>query len=339
MNAMSRTRPTIIAMSAVCLTLATLAGISYGVGLCASNSTRLLAASRAPTATEAAVTFPIEHALHSRESNDVVFLGDSACRHGIDVVEFERLTGLKAYNLGTVGAAGVQTLALTASAYLAHHPQPRAFVICMSPISFAPDEVSGGNTLPQRFAHAYGNPLPLPALVQAGFSRGWAAISTVLGMTVDVRDLPLVDLPGETYSTLERRIADGKGYWPLIAHGPKIALPWHGQDIKPCDGWSAEFRRLGTTAPVIVRVMPVRVDLRPTRNFTAFGHWVTSLRSRNVLVADPMFLWFDDELCWDHVHLNVRGVERLMPIVASDVQTALHRDLAEQARREQADAL
>jgi hypothetical protein len=318
-------RATAIAILSVGSVLALFAGASYSVGLSLTGPTRFLWAARAPTATEAAITFPIEYALHSTEANDVVFLGDSACRHGIDIAAFQRATGLRAYNLGTVGAAGVETFQLTARAYLANHPAPRLFVVCMWPISFAPDEVKGGDRLPRRFAEAYG-----PSCPQILARRGAASLckSLRVGLGVrppDVRDLPLSDLRGDTYRTLQRRIADARGYWPLSGHGAEPDLSqWRGQPILPCEGWGSAFEELASRAPVVVRLMPVRSDLKSRRDFPALEHWVTEIASGHVFVARPASLWFDSSLCWDHAHLNDRGVSRFMPIVLRDVQEALN---------------
>jgi hypothetical protein len=34
-------------------------------------------------------------------------------------------------------------------------------------------------------------------------------------------------------------------------------------------------------------------------------------------------LWYDPELCWDHLHLNAPGVAIYMPVLATEVREAL----------------
>jgi len=103
-------------------------GASYCFGHAAGADVpelRFLNASRSPTVDEASLTFVGEYAVRSHQANDVIFLGDSACRSGIDPLAFERLTGLRAYNLGTFGSSGPSVLAVSAKAYLSNHPRPQ----------------------------------------------------------------------------------------------------------------------------------------------------------------------------------------------------------------------
>ncbi len=323
---MQRIRPTLVALCFAVVMLIAFAGVSYHTGLSIGGTSRFLSSERPPSVSECVTTFPIEYAMHSTEANDVIFLGDSACRHDVDPSAFEKLTGLKAYNLGTVGAAGQQTLLLTARAYLANHPKPRAIVICMTPVSFAPREVKDGDKLPLRFAESYGENCPLKAVVRAGAVNTLSGVrSRLFHQIMDVRELPLVDMHSETYLTLQSRLARDRGFWSLSGHGPQVPVPWFGQPIIPSKGWDAALLELASHAPVIVRLTPLRQDLRDSRDFVSLERWVASIarRSSVITIGQPFCLYFDAELCWDHAHLNSAGVEKLMPILAADVQGVL----------------
>src|SRR5580704_17147046 len=120
--------------------------VTYRWGATTDTEMRFLDQGRAPTSDEAFVSCPIEYSLHSREANDVIFLGDSVCRYGIDPNQFQRLSGLKAFNLGSFGFLGPSGYAITARTYFANHPKPQAVVLCMSAISFAADPETGGGS-------------------------------------------------------------------------------------------------------------------------------------------------------------------------------------------------
>src|SRR5271163_608137 len=93
--------PGLAVVATALVTLGVVASISYWVGRRTEPALRFLEPRRPPTIDEAAIAHPIEYALGSHEANDVVFLGDSTCRTGIDP---RRLSGFRAYNLGSQGS-------------------------------------------------------------------------------------------------------------------------------------------------------------------------------------------------------------------------------------------
>jgi hypothetical protein len=105
-----------------------------GLGANYQGQLGLLEPYRAPTIDEATAVIPIEYAIDEHEPNDVVFVGDSTCRTGLDPRLFQKLSGLTAYNLGSSGRLSIWGQFATLTAYLAHHPAPRAVVLCMSPV-------------------------------------------------------------------------------------------------------------------------------------------------------------------------------------------------------------
>src|SRR5271155_3982934 len=122
-----RTKIAALALAAVCGALLLLSGSSYCIGRATPTVLRFLEPSRAPAGDEAFVAYPVESALHSTEPNDVIFLGDSVCLHGLDPAAFEKLTGLKAFNLGSFGYIGPVGYQIVARGYFLNHGhKPRA---------------------------------------------------------------------------------------------------------------------------------------------------------------------------------------------------------------------
>jgi hypothetical protein len=163
MNSVARCRrivPTLIALTFVAGSLGALGAASCCVGWRTNSALRFLEPRRAPTVDEACVAYPIEYSLRSDEKNDVVFLGDSTCRCGIDPVYFEQLTGLRAYNLGSQGRVGPMGFLVTAKAYLLRHPPPRIMVLSMSPVAFEAEAAGTELAMQSRFLANYGPEVP-----------------------------------------------------------------------------------------------------------------------------------------------------------------------------------
>src|SRR5271163_1677887 len=71
-----------VAVGVVCATLCVLVGAALWIGTRVDSDVRFLDPLRAPTLDEASIALAGEYATRSHEANDVVFLGDSACRQG-----------------------------------------------------------------------------------------------------------------------------------------------------------------------------------------------------------------------------------------------------------------
>jgi hypothetical protein len=100
----------------------------YGVGRNTDRELRFLEPRRRPTVDEATIVYPVEYSLSSREKNEIVFLGDSACTDGIDPAKLR----VPSYNLGTAGGLGTAGYEIILRAYLGGHPKPRLVVLCLS---------------------------------------------------------------------------------------------------------------------------------------------------------------------------------------------------------------
>src|SRR5579863_8831998 len=229
-----RIGPTLIVF--VCIVGCT-AAFAGGALYIAAYCERFLPSSRPPDWNDAIATIPIEYALNSTETNDVVFFGDSAPLYAIDPIYFEELTGLKAYNLASFRHLSVNGFLLTAQAYLARHPAPRLVVLCVSPEVFG--AADGERVSAKHFVRAYGRTFEgkspaVDSIVSGvmhsdGYSgmirRGVSIMSDYFGRFPrprgDVHDEPVEGGSGFTLNTLAQLIHERRGYAkPRDAHGP-----------------------------------------------------------------------------------------------------------------------
>jgi hypothetical protein len=339
----SRCAPSLIVLVIGFATVGTLGAIAYSTGRRLDPEARFLDPLRAPTVDEASIAFAGEYATSSQEANDVVFLGDSSCRQGIDPVAFERLTGLRSYNLGTFGTAGPQVLFLIEQAYLLKHPRPKAVVICLTALSLEYSGARGKTTIPQRFLASYServDGMPADAVspyasIQHSVGGGAmhacrAASSIVFRRTRDIRDVPLMNQPSETYRSLAAKVSARRGYFCASGQGSAVTNPACKVALRIEPEWDQNLRRCAETCegahvPVLILFLPLRSDVENSRDFRPLDGWVRDFRKQcpKAALASPVVSFYEPELCWDYMHLNAAGVENFMPLVAKDVQAAL----------------
>jgi hypothetical protein len=314
---------------------------AYRLGRNTESDLRFLEPRRPPTVDEAVIALPIEYALRSDERNDVIFLGDSACRCGIDPVEFTRSTGLRAYNLGSQGRAGPMAIVLTAKAYLLRHPPPKIVVLCVSPIGWDMSTDRRDDGMRARLLANYGPEVeglvPWNKRVLYFIKRGSLAASAArsvlfTGPPDDVRDFPLVGLEGDTYRTLERRTRESRGYGrlPGLHHAKEPGLERKGEPVTVPDAWDRGVRLLAETChamgiPLLVRFSPMPGECARMRDFSPVEKWARTLESScsGVIVGRPTLLWYDWKLCWDAFHLNAEGTAKYTQAVAVELRSAL----------------
>jgi hypothetical protein len=333
----SRWAPAALVLAIVSATVFGLSAIAYRVGRSTDTELRFLEPGRPPTYDEAFIVCPIEHALRSRDANDVIFLGDSVCQHGIDPVRFEKLTGLTAYNLGSRSYFGPNGYWMTARAYLSRHPKPRAFVLCVCAFSFRADPDFANGAVPKRFTEAYGPEVGSVAPQDSflPFVRfGARALGNWISPQADIRDLPLDGMQKETFRTLRQRTDASHGQLALEGpHGPlKVVGRAPDDDILIREEWDWGVRRLAEECatvgvPLLIRFCPLSTDFERTRDYSALERWADGFAKRcpQTSIGRPILLWYAPSLSWDRVHLNAAGVEKFMPVVAKDVRAALSR--------------
>ena len=334
--------PSLVAVTLVLATIGGLSLMSYCVGKSIEPELRFLEPRRPPSVDEAVVVFPVEYALRSTEKNDVVFLGDSTCRCGVDPAAFQHLTGLSNFNLGSIGPVGPMGFFITAEAYLLKHPPPRLMVLCMSPVAFetgaAETDLHLASRLPSRFAANYGPEVPglIPPEKSLRYfiQRGWLNFSSWHWGEPDVRDLPLIDGPAETFRSVMRGKLTMRGYDPLPGvHGKICTLDRPGVPVKIHEDWDRNVRSLAESCdkmgvPLLLRFSPMPSQLEHMKDFSPIEHWSQDLQKcyPKLTLGRPRLLWYDWAVCYDHVHLNDRGVALYTALLAQDVRALLGND-------------
>jgi hypothetical protein len=322
--------------------------VGYCVGRSTDSDLRFFEPRRPPTGDEACIACPIEYALHSNEQNDVIFLGDSTCRVDVDPLDFERISGLRAYNLGSQGRVGPMGFLITAKAYLSRHPRPRIIVLCMAPSAFEGSKQDIADkmqsTMQARFEANYGPEVPglvpwsesASYFVKRGVLTAWMTVSSAIvggnqpGPIQDVRDLPVAggDFSYRMYQQLVRK---QRGYCPLSElHIPRWNTEPLGSPVKIEDEWDRNVRTLADDCetlgiPLLIRFSPMPRDMLHARDFSPLERWAKSVQEshRSVIVGSPLLLWYDPGLCWDHIQLNLPGVAAYTPVLAKEVREAL----------------
>jgi len=339
-----------------------------GLGANYQGQLGLLEPYRAPTIDEATAVIPIEYAIDEHEPNDVVFVGDSTCRTGLDPRLFQKLSGLTAYNLGSSGRLSIWGQFATLTAYLAHHPAPRAVVLCMSPVDVlqiqrapegspaaAPTVVeTTAATLYERFLRIYGTPnfrrgiladgtSSLRYFINRGMSIAQGQLAAcVSGQAHDRLDDPLHGYESETYRTLRDKMRQSRGFFRLPkTHGDAagvldaLAEP-HSVNSWMDDGVRA-FAGLAQTHGfrLVIRLGPLSRDQAPWDS-ECIPAWLTRLEGEfpQVWVSRPEILWYDRQVCWDCIHLNAGGVKLFTGATARDVINLIGIRQASHSRQE-----
>jgi hypothetical protein len=337
----SRIAPSLLVFVIAAGTVSVVAVLAYRVGRQTDSDLRFLEPRRAPTFDEATIALPIEYALRSSEKNDVIFVGDSCCRTGIDPLDFERLSGLRAYNLGSIGKVGPMGFFLTAKAYLSRHPAPQLLVLCMTPFAFHGGAFETGGELPSRFEANYAPEVPgvLPTIQSMGFfakrgavsawSASWALTSAA---DPDVRSIPLFGIHSDNYWTLQQKLRESRGYWGLPgSRGADIQPGWPGEPVKVHEEWDRAMRLLAETCesagvPLLIRFMPVTKAWIQMKDYHLVEKWARDfqLAYPHVVAGRPILLFYESNLCWDGIHLNRDGVAAYMPVLAKEICSVLN---------------
>jgi hypothetical protein len=313
--------------------------VSDHLGRQASPASEFLASFRAPTFDEVQLAAAGEHALWATEKNDVVFVGDSSCRHGIDPKQLEALTGLTSYNLGVTAWGGADGVLVIALAYLANHPKPTVLVLCVAPPTFVYDFTNqqGRGPTQRRFVTAYGSRVPeLPTEVLPGQDRlrycriGSGALWKALCRRPDVLS-SRIEGRGDAYPSIAQQLAQSRGYFPL--DGRRKDQPEPPRSKGPAEADSSWRRCVTALAQhcqasgikFLIRMGPLEESLRHELDYDAIIEWLMSLARDYdcVTLPEPQLLWYDASLCWDPHHLNARGVEKFTPIVAQNLRALL----------------
>jgi hypothetical protein len=330
----------LLALAVTAGTFGGLISVAYRIGSAVSTEARFFTTWVAPSLDDACAVCPVEYALRTNDANDIIFLGDSTCRTSMDPAQFQQLTGLSAYNLGSLRGIGPEGFVITAKAYLLHHPKPRVLVLCVTPLCFEADAHTVGGQMIKAFTANYGPEVSevVPLFDRISYFSKRGALATwrrgddlkLRGKGTDVRDLPLDGLEVETYRTLQRKTRETRGFFRLPGtHGPPKGIG-RADNVLIREEWTHGIRRLAQMcqdAGVLLRIhfAPISSDARKARDLAPLETWSRELESSypNTTVARPIVVVYDAPLMWDCIHLNSAGVEKFLPVVAKDLQAVL----------------
>lgn len=286
---------------------------------------RFLQPYRSPTVDEALICCSLDYAQNSDDANDVMFLGASSCRCGIDP---KRIRGMNSYNLGSVNF-GHDGILVLARACLRRPRGLKAIVLCLTPtmVDSSPNEYC--RPIRDHFLLSYGEPHGATAIAETAAYYVKRGTATLLPRASDPRDLPLQGSTG-TYRTFKKSLVDLRGYCPLPgARGTESLSPDGGPPLEVHDDWDLFVRQLAADCQaagvqLIIRLTPISTALSHNRDLSVLESWTRKLESSApVVVARPTLLVYEESLMWDAIHLNEAGVERFMHTVDADVHSAL----------------
>jgi hypothetical protein len=337
-----RLAPTLIVSSTLALTALVLLPPMYWIGKRHDDERIFLRNYRAPNEYEVFSNISMDYARNSDEPNDVIFVGDSSLRFDLRPSEFERETGLKAYNLGSAGLITVRGYTRIAAAYLAsRHPKPRLIVLSILPTaldinddySFLSQEMQD---IKARFLWCFGpgteDMRPHNSFlyhVRQGFKYTYGRL---VGGFDHFADEPVPFRGPETYRSFARSMASTRG----VSEAPeRTEIPIRSRDrsstldpFKITDLFREELSELVRLTsdhgiPLLIRLTPYSGEAAEhSRNLRA---WAEELESKHphVIVARPEVLLYDRELFYDENHLRPGGAARFTSLVAGEVKQVL----------------
>jgi hypothetical protein len=328
MNASFRLKSAAITLLSASLPVAILSAVCYSAGVRIDPELRYLDPSRAPTVDEAIMLCSVEYAFRSNESNDVVFIGDSACARGIDP---RRLREFSSYNLASFGGMGPRGFLVVLGAYLAHHPKPKLVVFCVSPFAFELDAHAKGGDSSERLVENYGHEVPGLVSPWQSFSYFAQRGAQSFAAFKDRRNDPLEYRETETYWTIKPKVFEQRGFLPVPRDGGGADPDPRPTSKLVREEWADGADRIATLCeslrvPVLVRLMPTKNYLADARDWSELERWATPFETArpNVRVVRPLVTLYDPGLMWDHIHLNARGVDKFAPVIAADIHRVLH---------------
>ncbi len=325
--------------------------LTYHVGKWYDDQRIFLRNYRAPNEFEAFSSYPMDYARESDEDNDVIFVGDSSLRYDLQSPQFERETGLRAYNLASVGLLAISGYTPVVDAYLrSRHPRPRLIVLSVLPTALA-----GGDTgffspevrdVKARFLWCFGpgteDLRPHDSFLyhaRVGFKYIYGRLA---GGFERFADEPIPFRAPWTYrsfqrATLSQRGSSEGGERRWTAGGVRD----RASTLDPftiSDQARAELDALIRLAanrgiPLLIRLTPFSGDA--AEHSPTLRAWAEDLESHypNVIVGRPELLLYDLDLFFDEAHLGPRGAAKFTSFVAEEAKQVLARSREGTTRR------
>ncbi len=306
---------------------------------------------------EAIQQYVMDYARKSSDANDVIFLGGSACREDIETNLFEKLTGLRAYNLGSMGILGYDGMEVVLRTYLQHHPAPRLLVFCIHPSeATVPVSKWGPIEIHDRFMACYGdttqtqlatNPPPVtdpqpgadplgpqPLIAALRRDARYTAFIAIHGVN-GYENMPLIGFE-KTYNQLAQEIARDKGYMgndqvipPSVKRSDIAGYPFTmTSDAFKTGTASIVHLAQANNVKVLIFFAPVPLEAAnpdPGPGHDALHAWSSGVQPYcpGAIVRKPEMLLYDRPLFSDKMHLNRRGAVVLTTTLAQEVRRLL----------------
>jgi hypothetical protein len=315
---------------------------------------------RTPYETEARLSYVMDYCIHSSEANDVIFLGGSGCFMGIDPRQFQKLTGLASYNLGSWGDLNMDGYFFVLRSYLRHHPQPRMIVLCIDPPGF-PVINDARVQFRRHFLRYYAKGVEefQPTWEQPAYYYLKLGILTAFGYARGGVDrccneaMPAWE-PGHNYYSFGKVIRDHRGFYSnppgsKIQEVPQIC---EGVPFTEMPGAEEQLRALAHLTQergimLLIQPAPLATSFRfagcsgdgQSTDVLRCG-WLDKLVSEHagMVVNHPEIPWYKPELCWGTAHCNRKGAEQFTEKLAHEVTHLLAspRDMAHETSQSRA---
>lgn len=336
-----RIAPTLLIVGILAATALVLFPPMYSIGKRYDDRRIFLRNYRAPNEYEAFSSYCMEYARQSDEANDVVFVGDSSLRYDLRTSQFQRETGLKAYNLGSVGLIAISGFTRIVEAYLASsHPRPRLIVLGILPttLDLGDDRyrLEEERDVKARFQWCFGpgteDLRPHDSFwyhVRQGFKTTYGRLA---GGFERFANEPIPFRGPDTYRTFQRAQARERGY----SEGPDrpiVSLPARDKAStrdpftitdKARDELSGLIRLTADHGiTLMIRLTPYSGEA--AEHSPRLRAWAEDLEVRNphVIVDRPEVLLYDPGLFFDENHLRPAGAEKFTAFVAAEVKKVL----------------
>jgi hypothetical protein len=308
--------------------------LSYALGLHAENSRQFLKNYRAPNLVEALSEISWRYAHLSDEANAVLFVGDSAMHCGLDPIVFEQLTGLRAYNLATMEATGVDGTEVLLREYLAHHPRPRLVVFGSHPRCMAhaiADVTPVELEIHDAFIWAYGprdeanrprHDMPIDYYASQGV---WQLCGLLTEGTTKWANSLGSGYPG-SFNALLANVNARRGQWQLTGKSdhelPPPPMPPVSLEKRDDLIHLAEFCQARGIA-FLLCTTPYRDGERA--EFADLERFLQSTAEKSAAVSlnEPLLIKLPGDKFFDPAHCNAAGAEEFTRIVAEGYKSML----------------
>jgi hypothetical protein len=308
------------------------AGIAGWLG--AQSDHQLLRNYREPNDYEAHIVITMGYVRGSSEANDVVALGDSTCFTDFRPVAFEERTGLRAYNIATVGVVGIDGLERIFRDYLDHHPKPRLLIFCMHPWALGVDPAATGpGWIRDQFEVSYADVSRqaieprIPARLQYYIRQGlWFIYGETTGGLRRQVKAPIAHRQGANLEALAASVQRNRGFFeqpgvmdpslrPREAVGPFPVLVSSVQAVDAIINLASAHG-----VKVLIRLTPALIG-GPDPESQMIHAWIARLTPQfaNVLVGQPEVVMWGPAEFGERLHLNLHGATRFTELVAQDV--------------------